>query len=250
MNKKIIISGLLSISTIFATSICSAEMSAFNFHLTPYGGIDVGIQNLKFESGYGDNLFKKHLPKGNIFVGVKFNDYFGVEGGYESTLERKKELNIYGNHSYLGTNQVNLSTDYNNYSIKTKVSGWHAGITGEYPLFLRGTQKNPLSLLGYIGIKNTKLKLQSTLNYTQFVDPMLGRVIENQTHALNQNNKKTILRLAAGLQYFFHENFGIRILGEWEQISKIKPTNQGNPNFYQAKLKNSINYSIGFVLKK
>ncbi|MGI9214484.1 MAG: outer membrane beta-barrel protein, partial [Gammaproteobacteria bacterium] len=161
MNHKRFMRYLL-LANLFVTSIAGASVSSLN--LTPYGGVDLGIQNIKFQSGYGDNLFKSTLPKGNFYLGLKFNECFGVEAGYESTLEKKKNVTIAENDLYLGTD---IMSQYLLNSAQTvnriKLSGWHLGITGEYKFYLYNS-KLPLSILGYIGIKNTKINLKSNIN--------------------------------------------------------------------------------------
>lgn len=244
---------LANLANLFVTSIASASVSSLN--LTPYGGVDLGIQNIKFKSGYGDNLFKSTLPKGNFYLGLKFNECFGVEAGYETTLRSsKKNVFIYTPGKYLGVpltsnDIVGIPLDHV-YTPKNTIknSGWHIGISGNYPIRFK-TLKNPIYLLGYIGIKHNKIQLYSNLEQAQA--PGLPIIPVNEINKFR--SVKNILRLSAGLQYFFHENFGIKILGTYEQLSKINPSvksNQGGIALYQAKLKNSLGYSIGIVVKK
>ena len=196
------------------------------------------------------------MPKGNFYLGLKFNEYFGIEGGYETTLQSsKKNVVIYTPGKYLGvpltSNDIaGVPLDYV-YTPKNNIknSGWHIGISGNYPIRFK-TLKNPIYLLGYLGIKHNKIQLYSNLEKIKATG--LPAVIP-----LDEINKfksvKNILRLSAGLQYFFNENFGIKILGTYEQLSKINPSvksNVGGVALYQAKLKNSLGYSIGIVVKK
>lgn len=237
---------LANLANIFVTSIAGASVSSLN--LTPYGGVDLGVQNIKFKSGYGDNLFKSALPKGNFYLGLKFNEYFGIEGGYETTLARKKDVVLTGphDHDYFGAgleSLVMIAGDIAKLSNKIKISGLHLGITGEYPVYFNKQQKCPLSIIGYVGIKNTKIKLSSNLYYHS-ADPTLQDIFY-----LNKDNKKYLIRLSAGLQYFMNEKVGLRLIGSWEKFSKLSPKNQGNPELLQAKLKNSLGYSLGLIFK-
>jgi len=234
MNHKnqLMFAGLLSSAILFAPGVSYAGTSEFK--LTPYGGVDFGMQNVGFKAGYGDNVFKKHLPKGNLFAGVKFNDYVGLEGGYETTLQGKRDVRLNHPYSYLGFNSI--AGEWLKIHSKTKMSGFHLGVTGDYPFF-----SNSLSLIGYVGIKKTRLKLISNI-YQDANVPSQSAIDE-----LNQNNTKTLFRLSAGLQYFLNEHFGVRVLGSWENTSRFQPTDKDV--MFRAKLKNSVNYSVGFVFK-
>ena len=235
---------------LFALSSCLACTKSFAWQLQPYGGIDYGIQNSQYKQKFGDNLLKKKLPKGNLFLGLKLNDYFGIEAGYETTIKNSKTTNLSDFKSFFGTTIFDLneiqSPDYQKTQVKQKISGMHLGLTIEYPLFIiNNPSHHSLSLVGYLGVKNAKadIKINSSLFYEddiQIDDPV----------TLNHNHKKTILRLACGLQFSINDNFGIRLLGSWENTSKLKPEyTYPKGTKLTAKLKDSFGYSIGFVAK-
>ena len=85
MNKKI---GLLvSVATI-ALSTTSAALAMTNEWWDgnkPYVGFDAQVRRMSFKGGFGNNLLQHHSPQGNLYAGVKFNEYVGVEAGYETT---------------------------------------------------------------------------------------------------------------------------------------------------------------------
>lgn len=246
IKQKLIITVLIFSTALFAANSSYAEIDMPEFKLTPYGGIDVGMQHIGFKAGYGDNLFEKHLPKGNIFVGLKFNDYFGVEGGYESTIQKTKNVTLGANDTYLGMTTgiggpFNMNPGENlKASTKIKISGWHFGITTEYPIYVNNVQ-NSLSLTSYLGLKKTRINLSSTTL-------IVAGVVDNGIDLLNHDNKKTLFKLSAGLQYFINNNFGLKISGSWENTSKFQPYN--TKNTLRASLKNSISYSLGFLFKE
>jgi len=126
-----------------------------SYALGPYIGADIGIKTMKFEPGYGDNLFTESLPFGNLFVGFKFNNYFGIEGGYESTTTEKRENNLYYGAKVLGITLDNPNFYQVKYSSSSKISGWHTGVIFDYALDYEKT----LFFSSYIGIKNTKINL-------------------------------------------------------------------------------------------
>lgn len=219
--------------------ISNAASSFFNFKLTPYIGTDIGIKKLRFKPGYGDNLFEAELPFSNLFFGLKFNDYLGIEGGYESTLQRKKTTTLFRGEKNLG---ITLTADSAKYISKDKIYGWHIGVAGEYPLY-NTRINNTSSIIWYAGIKNTTTKL--IRNRIQLYGEDSYDYI-----VLNQNYKKNIAKLAIGVKNFINKHFATRVLITWEQTSKINPFSiyTTSPTI-TAKLQNSISYSIGIIIK-
>ena len=236
MDLTLFITVLLFIITSFYSIISYAE-------LTPYLGFDFGTQYCKFQSGYGDNLFEEVLPVGNIFAGIKLNKYFGIEGGYETTTNEKRESTLFAGDQNLGLSIQDLpgfiSAKYNS---ENKISGWHLGLTGEFPLSFIDDQNN-LSIIWYLGIKNTKVRL---IRNKLEVNGVYSRYTDN----LNINNKKNIARLSGGLQYLLNDHLKFRMLLNLENTSKIKPYafNASN-SIIQAKLKDVISYNMGIVIK-
>lgn len=220
------------------------SQAASSLNLTPYGGVDVGMQNFGFKSGYGDNLFAKQLPVGNLFIGIKFNDYFGIEGGYETTIDKKKETTIGAGDTILGN--LIYAIDVKNISQfnRFRVYGLHLGLTGRYPIFSKEDHTG-LSIVGYLGIKYTTVK--SSRNIFK-ITPALGPTeAYNSRINLDTDNKKNLARLAFGLEYFFYNHVGLRTLIGWENTARLKPVNNGGG--YMANLKNSYKYSIGIIFK-
>lgn len=259
MLTKNILNRNLLIITKLITLLCIPKLSMainYNFDSYYYGGVDFGIQKFKFEPGYGDNLFPKNLPKVNFFAGLKLNEYLGAELGYDTTIYKKKDAVLYAGDQYLGVPVTAgllgpiVRLDYIS-TIKNSVksSGVTFKITGNYPLNFNFL-KNPINLIMQIGMKNNRMKISSNLsNMKIFVGPNVAPL--NETTTLKKT--KNILILSVGLQYLLNENVGIRILGNWEQLSKFKMTEyslQGSTainHLLQAKLKNSIGYSLGII---
>src|SRR5438034_1123576 len=68
----------------------NTSLECLNLCFEPYIGADAGLRLLKYERGFGDNLFRKRLPQGALFGGFKFHEYFGLEGGYKVTTMKSK----------------------------------------------------------------------------------------------------------------------------------------------------------------
>lgn len=232
MKKQLIIGGI--VASAFLSSIAHAE----HFFLKPYGGVDVGMQHFGFKKGYGDNLFKKQLPKVNIFAGIKFNEYFGVEAGYESTIVGKRESTLVAGDSNLG---VTFRGQTIVYSSRTKISGGHLGLTGEYKLDKLGLSN--LSAIGYVGLKHTNVKLARNRLKVNGSPNTSFEIVGN-------DSKKMLIKVSGGLQYFINNHIAVRALVGWENTSKIKPHSYtASGLFSNVQLKNSLHYSLGIILK-
>ena len=251
INVKLIIHGIFA-----ATSLCiplnkcyanlqEATQGKQTKSIIPYIGFESGRQYFGFKSGYGDNVFVKEIPKINIFAGLKLNDYFGIEGGYETTGSGTRIANIGYKDMYLGKPYpIGLNSgEIAEYFTKVQIYGWYLGLNAEYPL--NDTYPdNYWSLVSYGGIKNTKVKLTSSLFLYAGHLPNI-----NVTNVLKQSNSKILLKLSAGLQYSPFENLSFRFMLSFENTSALKPHNDSD-NFFEARLKNSISYGLGIVLKK
>lgn len=247
MNNKLISTGLIYGSMLLTPVIALANVVGLS--LNPYGGIEFGTQKVGFKDGYGGNLFNKQLPKASLFAGIKFNDYFGIECGYETTTKGITDKKIVYGDSYLGrpaSSRYALLLDQDEYAFiksKAKLSGWHLGITGSYKLFEKSNHN--LQLIGYVGIKDTTVKLiarQYKFNHVNVIDDTFDDVFRK---------RKILAKFSVGLQYFPCKNFGIRTLASWENTAGLNPTREGpRAPILQAKLKNSVSYSIGVIFKK
>lgn len=243
-NKKLL-SGLALV--VFAIEGNCAMSNSLGLN-SKYIGVDAGIQRggfNKYETSQSN--FKKSLPKANFFAGIKFNDYLGVEAGYEFSLNRGRNatFNVSNQEDFMGIGGSALGltgTQTSDVANKYKISGFHFGVTGEYPI---SASHNPLSFIGYVGIKNTTLKTLSKI-----IDhPVSGSIGD----IYKLKSTKNILRLSLGLQYMLRENIGIRLSSTWENTSKFSPEKsyQFSPaaELASEKLKNSMSYSLGVVFK-
>lgn len=221
------------ISILISLIICT-----YSYASGPYIGADIGIKTLKFESGYGDNLFAESLPFGNLFVGFKFNDYFGIEGGYESTTNEKRENSLYYGEKALGITLDKPRFYQVKYSTTHKIFGWHTGVIFDYTL----DNENTLFFCSYIGIKNTKINLirnRLELNLKTSIN----------TDYLNKCNKKNILLLSCGLKYLLNKHFMIRWSINFENTNKINPYGfNANNKYIEAKPKNTFSNQIGIII--
>lgn len=199
-----------------------------------YIGVNAGVKQNGFTPGYGDNLFNTKQPIANIFAGIEIIPHLNVEINLETTKNRQRHSALSGNDSFLGVVPGDLIT--RNWQSDIKFSSIGADLIYKF---------NPICcdkfniLLG-AGIKITKVNLKSK-NLSSPSTPVLK---------LTENNTKGLIKLSAGYEYMFTNNYGMRGLVSWENTSALKPvgTNRIGAKF-TAQLKNSMNYTLGVLYK-
>src|SRR5581483_4751030 len=77
---------------------------AMNLFRDPYLGIAAIQTNQRFETNFGDPVFKKNPQDYSVFAGFKFTKYFGIEGGYEWQPSKSKTTVITAGQSTPGGN--------------------------------------------------------------------------------------------------------------------------------------------------
>lgn len=202
--------------------------------LVPYVGADVQSRNMEFKKGFGDNITKKNYPQGNVYVGLKLNQYVGLEAGYERTKNVKKTTNLVASDMFLGiplssadpafTTQVNT---------KTKISAFHASIVGFLPL----SEEYRLQLIGSLGIARTNLN-------------MVLEIPDSDLRA-EFSRKKWVPKIGVGLQHMLTCQMGIRAMAGWEgtapgskSVQDIRPLNAPQSQ-RTARIKNSFSAGLG-----
>lgn len=207
--------------------------------LKPYAGVDLGYKTQKLEKDYGGNIFKKNYPIGNVYVGTKLNEHFGVELGMERSTNKRSDVSLMNGDIGLGIPVID-GTEPVVIKSKSHYSGWHLGLAANYPVM----HNKKLSVIGNAGVKRASVKLERDIVAATGIIPPDAPI----TAKLSQT--KTLMRLAGGMQYFFNEHIGARVLATWENSSKLNPTGlTSRGTLAEAKLKNSIGYYLGIVVK-
>ena len=227
--------------------------------LTPYVGVDAQIRHMPFQKDFGGNVLKKNYPQGNFFAGLKFNDYVGIEAGYEVS-KKKSATKTHNNSDVIFGNRVIQEDPFTTVtSIKSdassKIHGWNLNLVGFLPILC---DDNSLQLIGSVGLAQLKLKSKNLVTFStssEDLDPSSGNVIftPNTTTTLSSYQKrKVVLRIGTGVQHMITDCIGIRGLVTWENTSKLnaKPkSSNGAPTILpaseKAKTKNSFQYGLG-----
>lgn len=231
-NKRVLQASAIGLGIALSFSCLAADASK---HL--YLGVDQQIRHLVFENNYGGNLLSKNYRQNNLFVGVKFNEYFGLETGYQWTDRRNNwgrvgrgEL-IYGNPTAL-----NITDSVNN----LKSCGSYVDFVSSYAVKTPSEQQIVFAL--GVGIGNQKIGVQHYITGdSAATTPNLS------TTSRNFKFRKTVLRVSPSVQYFLSERWGIRAKFIYENLSGSKNFSAASdsPLTFTAKIKNSFSYGLG-----
>lgn len=222
---------LIALPLFFATSV-KAGMGDFCLP-SVYIGVDAQIRNMKLKRNYGGNLFHSDYPQANVFLGIKANDFIGVEAGYEVTHIKKHTTVLPTGAPLFG---IPFTSDLT-IDVKPRIRTFYTSLIGFFPVF----DCDNLKLIASIGVANIRLKLNNQLL-------AINNVPFRRNLTLAQS--KNILRLMGGIQYVFADFLGIRATVRWEktaQLSKLEPLGTPSPNI--AKAQDSYVYGIGLFLQ-
>lgn len=245
---------LFIFTTLTATHILASEQACCCW-LDAYAGIDAQLRHMPFQKHFGGNVLKHRYPQGNVFAGVKFNEYVGVEAGYEfSKKQRSTKTHPVGDVVF---GQPITPAEISPFSItntsksraSSKIRGFNLNLVGYLPILCieYNTQ-----LIGSIGLAALKSRSRNTLTRTEvdqiFFDPITGDPIDgtetNITSTTTSFKKhKTVFKFSAGIQKMLTPCIGVRALVSRENSSKIKA--RGSRNTSIAKLKHSSIYGVG-----
>jgi len=206
--------------------LAASSNAQAHWGMTPYVGADVQYRSMDFQSGFGDNLFSHHEPQGNVYVGAKLHEYFGVEAGFESTTRQNKTSTLRIGGSNLG---VPVTAAISRYNVTSRIRGSHLSLVGFLPI----CDQNRLKLIGLAGAAALKASFKVVNFYsTGVLTPMQ-----------EFDKRKIVLRLGAGLEHMFACHWGLRGTVIWENTRKISAPTVSSAAL--VKPKDSLIYSLG-----
>jgi len=239
-------SKLFSLSTLATTAFfclvspLQAATISWQITVTPYIGLAAQGLHAHLPNDLGGNVFKQDFPQGNAFVGVRFNDYVGVEGGYEITPTKKSVTVLSGGSKLFG--QIAPSAPPLGPSIqysKSQLKNWHASLVGFLPL----SEHYPFKLLGSVGI--TRLKVF----YFNFNLATPTNTLNPFPTIVTFANNKTVLRLNAGGQYMLSDMLGIRALVGWNNTARLDSLPSKETATNKIQFSNTWNYGLGVFVE-
>ncbi len=166
-------------------------------HYRPYIGADAQVRRMDFKGGYGDNLLQHHSPQGNVYGGVRLNDCVAIEGGYESTITRTREVTLHTGDIVSGS-VVHANSSPAVFKSKMKIKGPHVDLVGFYSF----REDLPVQLIGSVGVSFFKGTVQR-IGVSMGNPPQAGRV-------RTLSKRKPIVRLMGGLEYKSDRHLGVR----------------------------------------
>lgn len=220
---------------------------ALDISPAPYAGVDAQIRTMKFAKGGPDLLFAKNALQGNVFVGAKLNEYFGVELGYEQTKSKKRDSDASYNNGDVVFNELTEAGDYIKSTNKHQIKGFSVSILGYLPLV-----ENQTTL--YAGVGLARLKMKATFQPTGSHDEDPYNAANREQEKRSYKATKIVPKLTAGVEHMLTKEWGIRGNATWEntaRFKKIKPSTRAihGADASSLSMKNSVVYGIGVFYK-
>lgn len=216
---------------LFSATGANAAFNALE-DLCPYVGAEAQLRSMSFDRNHGANVFKKRFTQGNAFMGIRWNEYFGLELGYETSVKASRTVNLVPGQIAFGPTIEDLQTRYST----TRLYGPHANFLGYWP-----ANCSNLDLIGTLGLVYLKAHLSSNL-------VVRGAAVATPPQPRTFKQTKLIARIGGGVQYAFSECIKTRGMVIWENTSRFNHMSVKelvSSNGY-VKLKNSVIFSLGF----
>lgn len=169
-----------------AVTIMSAPAKAEdNFYFKPYVGAEYQHTIVDYASVDGisfDDVYEDNFNGGSIYLGARIHDHLGIEVGYNRTTSEDVD-------NVLGTG-VNTSL---------KLQSFTFDLMGYYPV----DEAQKLELIGSVGLARTKAEAEIDATAIGFT-------------SARDDTTETKLRLGAGAQYEFAEDWNMRGMLRWQ----------------------------------
>lgn len=201
-----------------------------NYIFNPYFGADVGIKKIGIKPEYGKTLFKNKQPVGSIFVGMELCPNLDLEVVVEKSISNGKKSSSIKD----GTRELGRPRPAALFDSEFKFSSLGVRLFYKFNF----TDYEEFKPIIGIGIKKVKVKLTGNAK-----DPTTWET--DRINLLN-NNRKVVFTLSTGAEYMFNNNFGSRILFNFENTSGLNPSSNTS---HIAKLKNSFGVNIAAIVK-
>lgn len=215
----------------------AAVASIMDWDLVPYVGADAQWRRMDYKKDFGQNLTKKNYKQGNLYAGLKFNEYVGVEAGYESTGTIKRNATVIATNMFGTTFPGAIAGQSLEWNTRSKISGFHGNLIGFLPI----SDDYCLKLFGSVGIAQLKARTRATATTLNGI-PLIPNIV------LNFTKRKWVPRLSLGLQHMFYEQFGLRATATWENTARLKMSSRdqsGGTRIYSAYSRDSVTLGVG-----
>jgi hypothetical protein len=199
-----------------------------------YSGVDIQRRFMKFKDGYGSSTLMPGLPQSNIYGGIRFNRYFGLEVGYAETVTGRRQVTLHAGNMSAGM-PIPEMLDQIVFVSTIKIQGPHIGMVGFYPVY-----KERLELFASIGIDF--LKGTSTRRTVRVADIPINRT-------RTMVGRKQVPRLCVGVQYRLVDRLWIRgAVGVVATHKLNMRANDNVPGIYLPQIKPRSSKIVGIGL--
>jgi hypothetical protein len=225
--------GITTLNT-FLLNLCFATSANALETFKPYVGFDVQQRTVNMVPGYGEGLFNKRVPQGNIYVGFNFHEYFGIEVGQQFTQgSTRTALTSEGSILLGGTLIVPGQFEVTESNIK--MMGAHANIVGRIPLPIANSHL-------ILSAGAVALELKSTV---KSIASDFG-VFHDETEDKKFSSRRVIPQLSGGLEFSLAKDIKLRFLTSYEITSKFKNIQSKHYEGYIMSFKNNLIFGLGF----
>lgn len=209
--------GLLAVALMLPlTAQADDLLSGDSWMFQPYVGVDLFDRFMDFNDDDSVDMFRDHYPSGKLFAGVKLHRYFGIEGGYQTSIERTQRRFFTSSQSpvLFGGSPLDLpgfQGDDLLVDTWTQIDGWNIDLVGFIPICEDVTEV-------FIKLGYSSLTLDQKVTF--WADPA-SHLIEH----LQWSEEEGMFSATIGILHAFTHNFGGRIFVTWDGTSELDSQN-------------------------
>lgn len=190
-----------------------ATASEKDWFFKPYTGVDIGLQNLSWETGFGDYHFAESYAVANFNAGAWLHPYIGVELGYEHTFARDhKSFYNASNVPFTGTPVLGFTgfvgTNSQSYLSDVRMGGFVASLMLRYPVM------ETTEIFGLIGANWARMHFSTMM----FQDG--GNAANRPVYW--HSDRKAVFRVGFGVKHQIVPNLGGRIMYVYEDTTELE----------------------------
>ena len=206
-----------------------------------YIGFDAKKRRMHYEKNLGSNIMPKIIPEYGVFAGVKFNEYFGLEFGYE--WSKKVTAKAAGKEGDTILNIQTREDEEHHHTLLYKRTGYKLHVIFYTPTLIANKAININAFIA-AGYSWQRIFFHNNLLIKSYVP-------EPDENLRQQNlvtSKRTFIipELKTGLDFTVNTRIHIRPYLGWSRTAKLPRFEDDYPNkdIYSLKHKNSFTYGI------
>lgn len=204
-----------------------------------YIGADLQSRHMKFAKPYSTGVDKNDYLQGNLYLGLRCNDFFGLEFGFERAMKKSENPNLPFSASCMG--EDNTTPEGTAIKTKTILEGYHSSVVAFLPLGFIPDSK----LIAILGLARARIK--TTLDSYEF--DSLNPADQGWNRPYIFKKSRWIPRLGIGTQIMVNHHFGLRVLCILEKTSQYSYIVESRSARRILLPKNSIIPSVGIFYK-